>query len=142
MTSDEARREVISELQIGHLGKAMNLVEQNQVQIDDEIRREAATACAESLREHFHWIVPLFVKTFGIAHDPDLNRLASKIIILSVRHGQPLIASLAARTFDIELDETAQALVEAAKQRMVTGIQQADVLAASDGSGEYNFTVE
>lgn len=142
MSQQAIRPEIIAELQAGHLGMAMKLVEDNAIEIDDELRNEAVKACMGSLRRHFHWIIPAFVQAFGIKDDPRLNQLAAKIIALALQHGQPLIAGLAAQTFGIELDENIKRVIESAKANMIRSIQQAGAIVIQDESGEYNFQLE
>jgi hypothetical protein len=142
MIQQSIRSEVISELQMGHLGLAMKLTEDNALQIDDELCNEAVKACMASLKQHFHWIIPAFVKTFGINGNARLKLLAGKIIALSLQHGQPLIADLAAKVFDIGLDENIKRIIETAKAKIVQSIKQADVIYVQPDSFEYNFELK
>ncbi|MFH1514389.1 MAG: hypothetical protein ABIG42_02905 [bacterium] len=142
MSQQTIRLEVIAELQAGRLGMAMKLVEDNTVEIDDELRNEAVKACMDSLKRHFHWIIPAFVQAFGIKDDPRLNQLAAKIIALALQHGQPLIADLAARTFGIQFDENIKRVIESAKVNMIRSIEQAQAVVIQPESGEYNFELE
>lgn len=128
-------------MQAGHLGMAMKLVDEHDIEIDDEIRDEAAEACMRSLKRHFHWIIPAFVDTFGISKDGRLNQLAARIIALALQHGQPLIADLAGRTFEIEFDENIRAVIESAKANMARSIEQAGIVVMQGQSDKYNFEI-
>ena len=139
MSQHATRSKVIAELQAGRIGMAMKLAEDNAVEIDDEIRNEAVKASMDSLKQHFHWIIPAFVQAFGIKDDPRFNQLAAKIIALALQNGQPLIADLAARTFGIKFDENIKTVIESAKANMIRSIQQAGAIVIQDESGEYNF---
>ena len=142
MVQEPIRRKIIEELQAGHLGLAMKLVEDHDLEIDDKVRDEAVKACVSSLKRHFHWIVPAFVQTFGIKEDVRLHNVAIRIIALSLRHGQPLIADLASRTFGIAFDENVKAIIEAAKSKMVNSLGQAEAVVIQGGNNEYKFKIE
>lgn len=142
MNVQAIRLRVIEELRAGHLGMAMKLVEDNAIEIDGALHGEAVDACIGSLKRHFHWVIPIFVQTFGIKDDPRLNQLAAKIIILALQHGQPLIADLAARTFGIGLDENIKMIIESAKANMIRSVEQAEAIVIMGEGGEYNFELE
>ncbi|MCK4599825.1 hypothetical protein KAU37_08425 [Candidatus Bipolaricaulota bacterium] len=142
MVQESIRLKIIAELQAGHLGLAMKLVEDHDLEIDDRVCNEAVTACVNSLKLHFHWIIPVFVQTFDIKGDPRLHEVATKIIALSLRHGQPLIADLAGRTFGIEFDENVKTVIESAKSNMVNSLGQAEAVVIQGGNSEYKFKIE
>lgn len=142
MNQQTIRTKIISELRAGHLSMAMELLKDNKINIDKEIQEEAVKACVNSLKRHFHWIIPLFVKTFKIHNDSRLNELAGKIIALALQHGQPLIADVAARTFGIELGEDIEELIEEEKANLIGSLKQSDVVVMQNASGEYNFELK
>ena len=142
MSQQEIRSQIINELRTGRQGLAMKLEENNKLPLDEDIRKEAVQACIGSLRRHFHWIIPAFVATFDIKDDPDLNLLAGRIIALSLQHGQPLIAAVAAQTFGIELDENIKRAIEHAKAHMLRSFEGAGAIVISNDSGEYKFEIE
>lgn len=141
MSQQEIRSQIINELRIGRLALAMTLLEDNQLPLDEDVRKEAE-ACIGSLRRHFHWIIPVFVAAFNIRDDPDLNLMARRIIALSLQHGQPLIAELAARTFGIEFDDAIKRVICEAKTQILRAAEQAGVIVLSNDSGKYTFEIE
>jgi hypothetical protein len=140
MSPKDMREKVLSELKAGHLGKAMNLLEESELPVDEQLREEAVSACIDSLKRHFHWIIPSFVSAFGIRDDSRLNQLAMKIILLALQHNQPLIADQAARTFGIRLDDAIQGVIESAKAETIRSV--GGVTFIQGPSGEYSFTLD
>ena len=136
------RSNLIAELRAGHLGLAIKLVEDDASALDHEIRDEAVRACADSLRRHFHWIIPAFVDTFGIRDAPALKEFASKIAGLTLRHGQPLIAGAVARASRVPLDQAADDDIRAASATLATSAERADAILVVAGAGDYNFQVD
>ena len=142
MNQQEIRSQIINELRSGRLGVAMKLLEDNKLLLDEGIRKEAVQACIGSLKRHFHWIIPAFVAAFDIKDDSDLNLLAGKIIALSLQHGQPMIAALAAQTFGIELDDNIKRVIEDSKAQMLRSFERSGAIVMSNDSGEYKFEIE
>jgi hypothetical protein len=140
VSKDTDKAKIIEELQAGHLGAAMQKLQQTGQPADEEIREEAVAACIGSLKQHFHWIIPLYVEAFGISGDLRLNQLATKIVFLSLQHNQPLIAEMAARTFGIHLDDSISQMAAAARGQLVSS--RDGITSIQGASGEYNFKLE
>lgn len=138
------QKKVIQELQAGHLGNAMQLVEKGNIKINDQIREAAVIACYESLKRHYHWIIPSFVETFQIKNDPRLHQLAAKIIVLSLQHDQPLITNAVAQAFGIRLDASIMSRVDQASAQLfsTTNIGGKQVLSIQGMDGEYDFKID
>jgi len=110
------RSVVIDELRAGRLPAALQLVEDHALPIDHTLRHEAAQACLASLRRHMHWVIPAFVRTFGLRQDPVLVAFARQLIHSAVRCGRPYVASAASQAFGLPLDPETQAAITAARE--------------------------
>lgn len=139
----DLKNQCLEELRAGHLGMAMKIVEDNHLSIDQEIKDVAVEACIESLKRHFHWIIPLFVTVFDIAEEPEMNCFAGKLLVKALRAGDYPLAVMIGNTFNIKLDPNIERL---AKEIVLANInkqaEQLGVIVMTNDPYKYNFDLE